>query len=117
MDAVVKKQDGVLEVRLAKAIYEKEAVLAALYEISGKCRPEMRPEPEGYVTVTLGPLASQPDLNLEEVENQFLSALVDQQLRLDLEKRHGPLRLLIVRHAFAPLEHLEDEVKHIVGRK
>jgi len=41
---------------------------------------------------------------------------VDQQLRLDLERRYGGLRQLIVQHAFSPLSHLKQEVKKTIGR-
>ena len=45
-----------------------------------------------------------------------MNELIDQQLRLDLEKRYGAIRRLIVQQAFAPLDDLKAEVKKIVGR-
>ena len=51
-----------------------------------------------------------------EIENKFMNELIDQQVRLDLEKRYGPIRRLIVQQAFAPLDNLKAEVKKIVGR-
>jgi len=64
--------------------------------------------------VTLEPLDSAADL--DDLEHRFASEIVDQQFRLDLERRFGGLRRLIVQHAFAPLEHLREEVKKTVGR-
>jgi His-Xaa-Ser system protein HxsD len=116
MDVKVDKAAGRLQVQVSKSIYEKEAVLAATYAMSHWCRNRLEPGPEGWVIVTLELLPACQDKDLQEVESRFLNELIDQQLRLELERRYGGLRQLIVRHAFAPLENLEDEVKNLVGR-
>jgi His-Xaa-Ser system protein HxsD len=116
MDPKVKRKPGGLEVILSKAIYEKEAVFAAAYALSGLCRNRIEPVQAGYVKVTLEFLDSCQDTARLEVENKFMKELIDQQLRLDLEKRYGPIRRLIVQQAFAPLDSLKAEVKKIVGR-
>ena len=116
MDVKVEKKKDGLKVRLSKEFYEKEAVFAAAYALSGVCRNRIDPGPPGWVYVTLDLLDASPDTDLKEVEHRFLNELIDQQLRLDLERRYGALRRLIVRQAFAPLENLESEVKRIAGR-
>src|SRR4030042_2281321 len=116
MDVKVEKKKDGLKVRLSKEIYEKEAVFAAAYALSGVCRNRIEAGPPGWVTVTLELVDSAADTDLKEVEHRFLNELIDQQLRLDLERRYGALRRLIVRQAFAPLENLEIEVKRIAGR-
>jgi His-Xaa-Ser system protein HxsD len=117
MDVVTDQQNGVLEIRISKALYEKEAVLAATYAVSGYCRNRIEPEPAGYVTVTLELIDSYREKDLGELEHKFCNALLDQQLRLELESRYGPIRRLIVQHAFAPLQNLQAEVKKIAGRE
>lgn len=116
MDAKIKRKPGSLEVILSKAIYEKEAVFAATYALSGLCRNRIEPARAGYVKVTLELLDSCKDTDVRELETKFLNELIDQQLRLDLERRYGSLRRLIVQQAFAPLDDLKAEVKRIVGR-
>jgi His-Xaa-Ser system protein HxsD len=116
MDAKVKRKPGGFEVMLSKALYEKEAVFAAIYALSGLCRNRVEPAQAGYVKVTLEFLDSCQEAQRLEVENRFMTELIDQQLRLDLEKRYGAIRRLIVQQAFAPLDHLKAEVKKIVGR-
>jgi His-Xaa-Ser system protein HxsD len=114
MEFKVKRKSGSLEVTLSKAIYEKEAVLAAIYALSGWCRDRLEPAQAGYVKVTLEFL--EPDTDAVMVENRFMNELIDQQLRLELERRYGAIRRLIVQQAFAPLDDLKAEVKRIVGR-
>lgn len=116
MSLAVHREKGCLVFQISKVLYEKEAIFAATYALSGHCRNRVEPEPEGYVTVTLEPIDSPIDVDLDDLEHRFTTEIVDQQFRLDLERRFGGLRRLIVQHAFAPLAHLEDEVKKTVGR-
>jgi His-Xaa-Ser system protein HxsD len=116
MNGKVKRKPGGFEVTLSKSLYEKEAVFAALYALSGLCSNSVEPAQAGYVKVTLEFLDSCPDADRARVENKFMNELIDQQLRLDLERRYGPIRRLIVQQAFAPLDDLKAEVKKIVGR-
>jgi His-Xaa-Ser system protein HxsD len=116
MSHTVHREPGRLVFQLSKALYEKEAVLAATYALSGLCRNRVEPGPEGSVIVILEPLDTPQGVDLDRIENRFLSELVDQQLRLELERRFGGLRQLIIQHAFSPLAHLKEEVKKIAGR-
>jgi His-Xaa-Ser system protein HxsD len=116
MDAKVKRKPGGFEVTLSKELYEKEAVFAAAYALSGLCRSRIEPAQTGYVKVSLEFLDSPQDPDRSGVENKFMNELIDQQLRLDLEKRYGAIRRLIVQQAFAPLDNLKAEVNKIVGR-
>jgi His-Xaa-Ser system protein HxsD len=117
MDSKVKRRPEGLEVTLSKEIYEKEAVFAAVHALSGLCRNRIEPAQAGYVKVTLEFLDSDPPADPLEIENKFMTELIDQQLGLDLEKRYGALRRLIVQQAFAPLDNLKAEVKRIAGRE
>ncbi len=117
MDAKVRRKPGGFEVILSKALYEKEAVFAATYALSGLCRNTVEPAQAGYVKVTLEFLDPGQEQERAQIENRFLNELIDQQLRLDLEKRYGAIRRLIVQQAFAPLDNLKAEVKKIAGRE
>jgi His-Xaa-Ser system protein HxsD len=116
MDAKVKRNPSGFEVILSKALYEKEAVFAATYALSGLCRNRVEPAQAGYVRVTLEFLDPGPETDRAQIETRFMNELIDQQLRLDLEKRYGAIRRLIVQQAFAPLDDLKAEVKRIAGR-
>jgi His-Xaa-Ser system protein HxsD len=116
MSLAVHREKGRLVFRVSKALYEKEAIFAATYALSGRCRNRIEPEPEGYVTVTLEPIDNPGDADLDDLEHRFTTEIVDQQFRLDLERRFGGLRRLIVQHAFTPLAHLQEEVKKTAGR-
>jgi His-Xaa-Ser system protein HxsD len=117
MDVVSDQQNRTITIRISKAFYEKEAVLAATHALSAYCRNRIEPEPAGQVTVSLELLDSYREIDLGELEHKFCNALLDQQLRLELERRYGPIRQLIVQHAFAPLQNLQAEVKKIAGRE
>lgn len=117
MTLTAHREPGRLVFQISKALYEKEAVFAATYALSGLCRNRIEPGPgEGHVTVTLEPIDSPEGGDLDQLEHRFLTEITDQQLRLDLERRYGGLRHLIVQHAFSPLAHLKEEVKKTIGR-
>ena len=107
-----------IKVSLSSIIYEKEAILATNYALSGWCSNRIEPGPDGYFDVTLELLTDDEfeDWDPEKVRQCFLNELTDQQLRLDLEKKFGRVRELIVRQAFSPLENLEIEVEKLVDR-
>jgi His-Xaa-Ser system protein HxsD len=106
-----------IELHINKNLYEKEAVIAAAYSLSGCCVIKIEPQSSEIFKITLEPLVSSKNEDFTEVSHRFMNELNDQQLRLDLERRYGPIRELIVKHAFAPLENLTAEVKKIVGRE
>ena len=49
-------------------------------------------------------------LNLKKTAEQFCNEAIDQQLRLDIEKKYGNVRELIVRHAFSPIKNIDEEI-------
>jgi His-Xaa-Ser system protein HxsD len=101
--------------RLSLDIYEKEAIIAASYALSACCSIYIESD-NNYYYVTINSLPDKSKLDITYLKNNFLNKLNDQQLRIDLEKRYGPLRVLIVKQAFSPLENLETEVKRLIGR-
>lgn len=108
-----------IAISISKNIYEKDAILAAIYALSGRYSGSIEPVLDGFVDVILEPLVGNKyeDFDyLERIKQCFQNELIDQQLRLDLEKKHGSLRDLIVRQAFSPLENLENEVEKLIGR-
>ncbi len=112
------EQSTSIKIRISESIYEKDAILAANYALSGWCSTSIESGPDGNLEVTLELLSDikHEGLDLEKVKQCFQNELTEQQLRLDLDKKYGPIRELIVRQAFSPLENLEKEVEKLVGR-
>jgi His-Xaa-Ser system protein HxsD len=89
----------------------REAVFAAAHKYSAVCNVEIFPVGEFEVGVWLSPKAPMEEAALHGIAEEFSSELIDQQIRLDLDKRNGYIRELIVKHAFAPLNNVEAEVR------
>lgn len=105
-----KLEDAKVLVTLSKEIYEKDAVMAAAYKLTDTCTVLIRPVSENEVGVMFESKDDQDTEDLEETVGRFCNEVLDQQIRLDLEKRYGRLRELIVQHAFSPIERLEEAI-------
>lgn len=104
-------EDGKLLLTLAKEFFLREAVFATAHKYSNVCKVEIFPVSEYEVGVWLSPNAPLADMELQRIAVEFGNELIDQQIRLDLDKRNGRIRELIVKHAFAPLDNIEAEVR------
>ena len=89
--------------KLSKQFYEKPAVMAAAYKFTHKCVILIEPLEEGYVGVWFKAKDGQDSEMIPALLDDFCNEVLDQQVRLDLEKRYGSLRDTIVNHAFRPL--------------
>lgn len=90
-----------LVVSFSKEIYEKEAVLASAYLITNKYNINITSNDSCYLAeITSKDSCRVPVELIRSLENEC----IDQQLRLDLEKKTGKIRELIVEHAFKPLD-------------
>jgi His-Xaa-Ser system protein HxsD len=103
-------EDGSITVRLSKQFYEKAAVLSAAYKLTGRCVVQISPSGETEVEAAFKPIAGHTEEGLQALADEFCNDIIDQQLRLDLEKQYGRLRELIVEHAFAPIANLKDRL-------
>ena len=100
---VSKIDDGKLLLKLSKRFYEKSAVMNAAYKFTDKCIILIEPLEEGYVGVWFKAKDGQGSETIPNLLDDFCNEVLDQQVRLDLEKRYGSLRDAIVNHAFQPL--------------
>ena len=97
--------------KLRKQFYEKVAVMAAAYKFTHKCIILIEPLEEGYVGIFFQAKHNgNPDM-VPELINEFCNEVLDQQVRLDLEKRYGGLRDTIVKHAFLAFEKFPENHK------
>ncbi len=96
-------------VELKKQFYEREAIFAAAYKFTNLCSILIEPIDDYTVGVYFKPL-KEKDVDLSEIAGAFCNEVIDQQVRLDLEKKYGNIRDLIVRQAFAPVQNLKDKI-------
>lgn len=98
-----KTEGGKVLLKLSKKFYEKSAVMNAGYKFTHKCFILIEPLEEGYVGVWFKAKDGQDLEKIFDILNDFCNEVLDQQVRLDLEKQYGILRDTIVNHAFQPL--------------
>lgn len=99
---VSQQADGRMALVLAKEMYQKEAIFQAAYKFTDVCYIVIEPADYKHVGVYF---QLKPDAggDLEVISLDFCNEVLDQQVRLDLERSYGTLRDLIVRQAFSPI--------------
>lgn len=97
-----------LDVHLHKDFYESEAIRAASFKFSAKCFVFIKPFDASETLVRFEPKLDQ-DVNLDIIAKEFCNEVLDQQIRVDLEKKYNKIRELIVSQAFAPVDKLNIE--------
>ncbi|OHB89675.1 MAG: His-Xaa-Ser system protein HxsD [Planctomycetes bacterium RIFCSPHIGHO2_02_FULL_50_42] len=112
MDGIVTKlEDGRLFIKLNTSIYEKEAVMAAAYKMTDSCFIIIKPLDNTLVGIFFESKNNQDERELEEIAKKFCNEVLDQQVRLDVEKRYGNIRDLLIMQAFRPIENIGDKIK------
>ena len=102
-------KDGKVRVSLYRLFFQREAVSAAALRMTDRFFIEMKSSDSERVGIMLEPKGGTSGEKrvsndvLEEAAKAFCNEVLDQQVRLDLEKRYGKIREMIVRQAFAPV--------------
>lgn len=105
MQSPVRVDDsGRAYVLLSKECYAREAIVAAAYDVSNSHTVTVDVADDQHWAVWFGSVADACAENFQQAVDEFMRALADHQVRLDIEARTGPIREMIVAHAFAPLE-------------
>jgi len=110
-DIIIKIEDNKLLIVLKKELYEKDAVFSAAYKFTDKCVILIEPIDPFSIGVYFKPKSDPKDVDLGKIAEDYCNEVLDQQIRLDLEKRYGNIRELIVRHAFLPISNLKDKIE------
>ena len=105
-------KEGAAHIRLMKEIYDKEAILNAAYKMTDKYSVLIKALGDHEISVIIEPKGQQSIEELESAASDFCNEVLDHQIRLDLEKRFGKIRELIIEHAFSPLD-LHKELKSL----
>jgi His-Xaa-Ser system protein HxsD len=109
-DIITKLEDRKLLLVLSKELYEKEAVFASAHKFTDRCTILI--EPFDHNSVGAYFKGKREDCDLFKIAEEYCNEVLDQQLRLDIERKYGNIRDLIVKQAFSPLENLKDEIKN-----
>ena len=103
MKEIVKNiESGAVLIELSKECYEYEAILRTTYKFTDRCYLSIDPISENVTGVFLRP-KDEGDVNLEKVARDFCNELIDQQLRIIVERNYGDIRKEIVKKAFSPI--------------
>lgn len=86
----------------SKKFFERNAVLATANLYIHNCYVSVVPYGESSICVTLEHKDGSPIT--EDSLREFMNQLIDNQIRLDLQKEFGALRKIIVEHAFSPVK-------------
>jgi His-Xaa-Ser system protein HxsD len=100
-----KIEDGKVLVSLPVELYEKAAIMSAAHEMTDSFAVLVEPLDNKNIGVYFQPKTGiQIDENiLNTAALDFCNKVLDQQLRLDIEKRYGNIRDMIVKQAFTPV--------------
>ena len=110
MDGIFKQlQDDGLIFEISTELYQKEAILFAAHTFIDRCYVDIDPSSEKRINVSFRP--KNKDIQLDKIALNFCNELLDQQVRLNVEKSYGNIRDLIVKQAFQPIEDIKGEVK------
>jgi His-Xaa-Ser system protein HxsD len=102
-------QDDGLIFEISIELYQKEAILFAAHTFIDRCYVDIDPSSEKRINVSFRP--KNKDIQFDKVALDFCNELLDQQVRLNVEKSYGNIRDLIVKQAFQPIEDIKNEVK------
>lgn len=112
MDDIVKTlEGGKLLLKLSFKIYQNEAILAAAYKFTNHCTILIETIEDTHVGVYFELKENQAIDELKIIAFDFCNEVLDQQVRLDIEKRYGNIKEIIVKHAFSPLKNIKEAVR------
>jgi His-Xaa-Ser system protein HxsD len=82
-------------------LYSKEAVINAMYKFTNIFFVKSEPISDAKISVTF--TAKDNSIVTEETINEFFNELIDQQIRINVEKEYKTIREEIVKKAFNPI--------------
>ena len=85
-------------------IYSEQAVKSAIHDLKIAAHLSLRGQEKKIIQVTI-PLSETDRTN---IETKVYKAILDHQIRIEVQKEYGPIRKLILAQAFFPCENLEE---------
>jgi His-Xaa-Ser system protein HxsD len=94
------------------SLYDLEAINAACYAFTSNYHIIATRKDETFITVIFELKNKTSSRDISEDIKEFVNAVIDHQVRLQLDRTNGKIRDLIVAHAFSPLD-LNEEIKSL----
>lgn len=105
--AAMRFADGALQFSLSPEIYSVDAVLRTCYWLTDRCYVHLAKTPDGQTLATLiAKSGAEQDTNAAAWE--FLNELLDNQLRVSLQRETASIREMIVAQAFSDVDVIDD---------
>jgi len=101
-NTAVRRDDGCFIFEVDTSFFCKEAILKTAYQFTDQCHFEVDTVGEGVARVAISP--KEPGTDVERIVHEFLNELIDQELRVRVQRETAEIHRLIVSEAFAPLE-------------
>lgn len=101
---------GCANITIDSSLYELEAINAASYAFTDNYHVLAKRLDGAIVTVIFELKDKASQRNIPQDIKYFVNAVIDHQVRLQLDRTNGKIRDLIVAHAFSPLD-LHEETK------
>ncbi len=99
-----KISDSSLSVKLSNKYYEKSAVYSASQKFTNDYSIKINEYDADTVEVIICTKNREATINdFEQSVSAFCNEVLDQQIRLDVERQYGNIRELIVQQAFSPI--------------
>ena len=106
-DIIIKLKDGKILIQLSEVIYEKDAIMAVAHKMIDSCFILVKPAENNQINIYFEPQSYQTEKELETIAKKFCNEVLDMQIRLDIERRYGNIRDLIIQQAFSPIENIK----------
>lgn len=107
MKEIVKHIDGGrLLLEADRRIYDVKAIFNAAYKFTDRCHIHHEPISDDVTGVYIK-AKENINVSLDEIANEFYNELIDQQVRLNVEKEYGNIRNEIVKKAFSPIKPID----------
>ena len=95
--------NGRILLEINKNIYDAYAITNASYKFTDRCYIYQEPISDNIIGVYFKSKEN-ANVSLERMADEFCNELIDQQIRLNIEKEYGHIRNEIVKKAFSPIE-------------
>lgn len=100
-------EDGALRLALSTDVYGLDAIFRSCYRLTERCYVYLSPPHDGVVEVSL--VAKDGGVHAtDQLAWSFLNDLVDQRLRIDVNRETRTIREVIVAQAFAETDLIDD---------
>ncbi len=100
-------EDGALRLTVPIDVYGMDAIFRSCYWLTNRCYVYLAPPEGDLIEVTL--VAKEGGVALtDRLAWNFLNDLVDQRLRIDVNRETRPIREMIVAQAFAETDLIDD---------